>query len=147
MTSTDNTPQGQNNILQDITPVDTETSSCILADASTKSDSDRFNDLKGEVSNSTANFSAFNSFFLDEIHKIKDKVYNLDMQNPDGSGLVENLKEEIKSLRQEMSSKSLIIKILAKNINNHENLNRIILFIMILHMEIKTLSQKVAPIT
>ena len=46
-----------------------------------------------------------------------------------------------------MSSKSLIIKILAKNINSHENLSRIILFIMILHMEIKTLSQKVAPIT
>ena len=46
-----------------------------------------------------------------------------------------------------MSSESLIIKILAKNINNHENPNRIILFIMILHMEIKTLSQKVAPIT
>ena len=46
-----------------------------------------------------------------------------------------------------MSSKSLIIKILAKNIKNHENLNRIILFIMILHIEIKTLSQKVASIT
>ena len=46
-----------------------------------------------------------------------------------------------------MSSKSLIIKILAKIINNHENLNRIIFFIMILHIEIKTLSQKVASIT
>ena len=46
-----------------------------------------------------------------------------------------------------MSSKSLIIKILAKNINNHENLNRIIFFIMVLHIEIKTLSQKVASIT
>ena len=46
-----------------------------------------------------------------------------------------------------MSSKSLIIKILAKNINNHENLNRIIFSIMILHIEIKTLSQKVASIT
>ena len=46
-----------------------------------------------------------------------------------------------------MSSKSLIIKILAKNINSHENLSRIIPFIMILHMEIKTLSQKVAPVT
>ena len=46
-----------------------------------------------------------------------------------------------------MSSKSLIIKILAKNIKNHENLNRIILFIMILHIEIKALSQKIASIT
>ena len=69
------------------------------------------------------------------------------IQNPDGSDLAENLKEEIKILREEISSKSLIIKILAENINNHENLSRIILFIMILHMEIKTLSQKVAPIT
>ena len=53
------------------------------------------------------------------------------IQNPDGSGLAENLKEEIKTLREEISSKRLIIKILAENINNHENLDRIILFIMI----------------
>ena len=72
--------------------------------------------------NNTENFSAFKSFVLDELNKIKDKVYNLGLQNPDGSGLVENLKEEIKFLREEISSKSLFIKILAENINNHENL-------------------------
>ena len=60
-------------------------------------------------------------FVLDELHKIKDKLYNLGRENPDGSGLVENLKEEVKFLREEISSKSLIIKILAENINNHEN--------------------------
>ena len=43
-------------------------------------------------------------------------------QNLHGSGLVEKLKEEIKFLREEISSKSLIIKTLAENINNHENL-------------------------
>ena len=146
-TSTDNTPQGQNNTLQDITPVDTETSSCILADASTKSDSDRFNDLKGEVSDSTANFSAFNSFFLDEIHKIKGKVYNLRIQNPDGSDLAENLKEEIKISREEISSKSLIIKILAENINNHENLkSNNSLYNDITYRNKKTLSQIVATV-
>ena len=44
------------------------------------------------------------------------------IQNPDGSNLVKNLKEEIKFLRERISCKSLIIKILAENINNQENL-------------------------
>ena len=61
-------------------------------------------------------------FILDELHKIKDKLYNFGREKPDGSGLVENLKEEVKFLREEISSKSLIIKILAENINNHKNL-------------------------
>ena len=39
-----------------------------------------------------------------------------------GSGLVEKLKEAIKLLREEISSKNLIVKILAENINNNENL-------------------------
>ena len=78
--------------------------------------------MKDEVNNNTAIFSAFNSFVLDELHKIKDKVFNLSIQNPDGSGLAEHLKEEIKFLREDVSSKSVIIKILAENINNHENL-------------------------
>ena len=43
------------------------------------------------------------------------------MQNPDGSGFVQNLKEEIKFLREEISSTNLIIKVLAENRNNHEN--------------------------
>ena len=59
---------------------------------------------------------------LDELQEIKEKVCNFGIQNPDGSGLVENLKEKIRFLREEISSKSLIIKILAENINNHENL-------------------------
>ena len=42
------------------------------------------------------------------------------IQNPDGSNLVKNLKEEIKFLRERISCKSLIIKILAENINNQE---------------------------
>ena len=75
---------------------------------STKGDNDRFNDLKGEVNNNTANFSAFKSFVLDELHKIKNKVYNLGIQNPDGSGFVENLKQKTKFLREEISSESLI---------------------------------------
>ena len=94
----------------------------LTLEASTKSDSDRFNNLKGEIKNNTANFAAFKSFVLNELHKIKEKVYNLGIQNPDGSSLAENLKEEIKFLREEISSTSLIIKILAENINNHENL-------------------------
>ena len=76
-TSADNTPQGQNNTLPDINPVDIEAPNCTLVGASTKIDSDRFNDLKDEVINNTANFSAFKSFVLDELHKIKDKVHNL----------------------------------------------------------------------
>ena len=59
---------------------------------------------------------------LDKLHEIKDKAYNLCIQNPDESGLVENLKKETKFLWEEMSSKSLIIKILAENINYRENL-------------------------
>ena len=35
---------------------------------------------------------------------------------------VENFKKKVKSLREEVSSKSLITKILAENINNHKNL-------------------------
>ena len=76
-TSADNTPQGQNNTLPDINPVDIEAPNCTLVGASTKIDSDRFNDLKDEVINNTASFSAFKSFVLDELHKIKDKVHNL----------------------------------------------------------------------
>ena len=121
-TSTDNTPQGQNNTLPDINPVDIETPNCILVETYTKSDRDRFNNLKGEVNRNTANFAAFKSFVLDELHEIKEKVYNFGIQNPVGRGLVENLKEEIKFLREKITSKSLIIKILIENINNHENL-------------------------
>ena len=66
-TSTDN------NTLPDIIPVNTETPNCRVTEASTKSDSDRFNDLKSKVNNNTANFSAFKSFVLDELHKIKAK--------------------------------------------------------------------------
>ena len=115
---TDNTVQGQKSTLPDITPTDIETPNYTLVEASAKIDSD--NDLKGEVNNSTANFSAVKSFVLDELHKIKDKIYNLGVQNPDGSGFVEKLKEEIKFLREEISSTNLIIKVLAENINNHE---------------------------
>ena len=74
----------------------------------TKGDNDRFNDLKGEVNNNTANFFAFKSFVLDELHKIKNKVYSLCIQNPDGSGFVKHLKQKIKFLREEISSESVI---------------------------------------
>ena len=101
--------------------------------------------MKGEVY--TVNFSAFKSFVLDELHKSKGKVYDLGIQNPDGSGLVENLKEEIKFLRDEISSKSLIIKILAENINNHENLkSNNSLYNDITYRNKKTLSQIVATV-
>ena len=56
-TSTNNTPQEQNTTLPNITPVDMETPNCILIKASTKNDSDRFNNLKGEVNNNTVNFA------------------------------------------------------------------------------------------
>ena len=69
-TSTNNTPQEQNNTLPDITPVDIETPNCTLIEASTKSDNDRFNNLNGEVNNSIANFTPFKSFALDELHEI-----------------------------------------------------------------------------
>ena len=107
-TNTDKTLQGQNSTLPDITSADIETPNYTLVEPSTKSDSDRFNDLKGEVNNNTANFSAFKSFVLDELHKIKNKVYNLGIQNPDGSGFVENFKQKIKLVREEISSESLI---------------------------------------
>ena len=41
---------------------------------------------------------------------MKEKVYNLGIQNPNGSGNDGNLKQEIKSLREEISSKSFITK-------------------------------------
>ena len=110
--STEYSPQGQNNTSSDITPVDIESLNCRLIETSTKSDRDRFNNLKSQVNRNTATFAAFKSFLLDELREIKEKVYNFGIQNPDGSGLVENLKEEIKFLREEISSKSLIIKIL-----------------------------------
>ena len=120
-TSTNNTSQGQHNTLPDITLVDIETPNCTLEESSTKIDSNRFNNLKGEVNNNTANFSAFKSSVLDELHEIKGKAYNLGIQNPDENGLVENLKKETKFLWEEMSSKSLIINILAENINYRQN--------------------------
>ena len=95
--STDNAPQGHNNTLPDITLVKIETPNFTLVETSSKCDSDKYNNFKGEVNNNTVNFAS-------------------------GSGLFENLKEEIKFLRKEVSCKSLIIKILAENINNHENL-------------------------
>ena len=73
-----------------------------------KGDNDWFNDLKGEVNNNTANFSAFKSFVLDELQKIKNKVYSLGIQNPDGSGFVKHLKQKIKFLREKISSESVI---------------------------------------
>ena len=83
-----NTPQEKNNTLPDITPVDIETLNCTLIEASTKSDSDRFNNLKGEVNNKTANFAAFKSLVLDELHEFKEKVYNLGIQNQMGAVLL-----------------------------------------------------------
>ena len=78
-------------------------------EASTKIDSDRYNNLSGKVNNNATNFAAFKSFLLDELYEIKKKVYNLGIQNPEESGLVDNLKEEIKFWREETYSKSLII--------------------------------------
>ena len=78
--------------------------------------------MKGEVNKNTANFATFKSFVFDELHEIKEKVYNLGIQNPDVSSLAENLKKEITFLREEIFSKNLIVKILAENISNHENL-------------------------
>ena len=98
------------------------------AEASTKSDSDRYNNLNGKVNNNTTNFAAFKSFLLDELHEIKEKVYNLGIQNPEESGLVDNLKVEIKFSREEIYSKSLIIKVLAENVKNHENLKVVLVF-------------------
>ena len=92
-TSTDNKPQGQKSTLPDITPVDIETPNCTIIEASTKSDSDRFINLKGKVNNNIANLAAFKRFVLDEVHEIQEKVCNLGIQNPDESGLAENLKE------------------------------------------------------
>ena len=61
-TLTDNAPQEQNNTLTDINSVDIETPNCTLVEASTKSYSDRFNNLKGKVNSNTTNFAAFKSF-------------------------------------------------------------------------------------
>ena len=52
-TSTNNTSQKQYNTLPDITPVDIETPNCTLIEASKKSDSNKFNNLKGEFNNNT----------------------------------------------------------------------------------------------
>ena len=108
--------------MPDINSVDIETPNCTLKETFTKSDSNKYNNLKCEVNNHTSHFAAFKSFLLDELHEIKKNAYSLGIQNPNRSGLIENLKEEVKFLREEISSKSLIIKILAENINNHENL-------------------------
>ena len=127
-TSTDNTPQEQSNTLTDIPLVDMENPNCTAVEASTKSDSDRYNNLNGKVNNNTTSFAAFKSFLLDELHEIKEKVYNLGIQNPEESGLVDNLKVEIKFWREEICSKSLIIKVLAENVKNHENLKVVLVF-------------------
>ena len=105
-----------------------ENPNCTAVEASTKSDSDRYNNLNGKVNNNTTNFAAFKSFLLDELHEIKEKVYNLGIQNPEESGLVDNLKVEIKFSREEIYSKSLIIKVLAENVKNHENLKVVLVF-------------------
>ena len=105
-----------------------ENPNCTAVEASTKSDSDRYNNLNGKVNNNTTNFAAFKSFLLDELHEIKEKVYNLGIQNPEQSGLVDNLKVEIKFWREEIYSKSLIIKKFAENVKNHENLKVVLVF-------------------
>ena len=105
-----------------------ENPNCTAVEASTKSDSDRYNNLNGKVNNNTTNFAAFKSFLLAELHEIKEKVYNLGIQNPEESGLVDNLKVEIKFSREEIYSKSLIIKVLAENVKNHENLKVVLVF-------------------
>ena len=84
-----------------------ENPNCTAVEASTKSDSDRYNNLNGKVNNNTTNFAAFKSFLLDELHEIKEKVYNLGLQNPEESGLFDNLKVEIKFWREAIYSKSL----------------------------------------
>ena len=58
-TSAKNTSQEQNNTLQEIAPVDIETPNCTLIEASTKSDIDIFNNLKGKVNNNTAKICCF----------------------------------------------------------------------------------------
>ena len=105
-----------------------ENPNCTAVEASTKSDSDRYNNLNGKVNNNTTNFAAFKSFLLDELHEIKEKVYNLGIQNPEESGLVDNLKVEIKFWREAIYSKSLIIKVLTENVKNHENLKVVLVF-------------------
>ena len=70
--------------------------------------------MNSKFNNNALIFSAFKRFVLDELFEVKEKAYNMGTQNLNGSGLLdESLQEEIEFLRGEISSESLIIKILA----------------------------------
>ena len=84
--------------------------------ASIEKEKDQLNHLRRQFSKHEAQFAALKSFMIDELLEVKNKIESLN--SVESKNCCTNLKDEIKLLKEEISSKNLIIKILAENTYN-----------------------------
>ena len=79
----------------------------------TEKEEDQLNHLRRKLSKHEAQFAELESFIIDELLEVKNKIESPTSEQ--SKNCCTNLKDEIKLLKEEISSKTLIIKILAEN--------------------------------
>ena len=90
-----------------------DTLDCISIEPVTEKEEDQLNHLRRKLSKHEAQFAELKSFMIHESLEVKNKIESLTSE--ESKNCCTNLKDEIKLLKEEISSKNLIIKILAEN--------------------------------
>ena len=96
-----------------------DTPDCTSTEPGIEKEEDQLNHLRRQFSKHKAQFSALKSFTMDELLEVKNKMESLNSE--DSKNCCTNLKDKIKLLKEEISSKYLIFKILAENTYNSGN--------------------------
>ena len=96
-----------------------DTPDCTSTEPVIEKEEDQLNHLRRQFSKHEGQFAALKSFMMDELLEVKNNIESLNSEQ--NKNCCTNLKDEIKLLREEISSKNLIIKILAENRYNSGN--------------------------
>ena len=92
-----------------------DTPDCTSTEPVVENEEDQLNNLLRKFSKHEAQFA----MMMDEILEVKNKIERLNLE--ESKNCSTNLRDEIKYLKEKISSKNLIIKILAENTYNSGN--------------------------
>ena len=95
------------------------TPDCTSTGPVTEKEEDRSNHLRRKFSKHEAQFAGLKNFMRDELLEVKNKIESLISE--ESKNCCTYLKDKIKSLKEEISPKNIIIKILAENTYNSAN--------------------------
>ena len=96
-----------------------DTPNCTSTESLVEKEEDQLNHLCRKFSKHEAQFAELKSFMMDELLEVKNKIESLTSE--ESKNCCTNLKDEIKLLKEEISSKNLFLKILADNTYNSGN--------------------------